>query len=339
MQMMEKSINFDKCALTLSEVIKNIGEKKGWPKNNKNIKIVYVYSHHLANEVEKTINSLLEKYTIKEIAYSIKSPKTIWKLILDCTVGMRQEPAQWNINRRKNLIQNLLLMLQYIKEDDYYYENQTNKLIKRFDKELIEKKSIKSDKIPYFKSLLWLFCESLYYFVHNLGIEIHGPYIVNEKTYLVHDFYNLKPIDLRPELNELNNLKINSIKIITEYKDLKIAFDAFNNYYVREGSFVDYEKVWVLINNEIVDENKMNSVIHEIENIYDKSTKISNDLTGEQVVSNKVKFIWYQLKPWKDMLNQDWKPNFDLIQKDKIRYKSNFLDYLNVSKELSIKDN
>lgn len=79
-------------------------------------------------------------------------------------------------------------------------------------------------------AVLWSYAEALYFVAHEVGVEIHGPYRIREDEVLVvRDYFNLRPVELWPELD--NFLGFGSLRIATIYNDFRGHFDVYNNLY------------------------------------------------------------------------------------------------------------
>lgn len=336
MEMKEKFIDFEKCAKALYIADKNLGSKKKWPPRS--FQDVYLFSSTLAGDLFRIANLIKNP---KKMATNIYSPAAIWKLITFSINGMRNKPEDWPKKKREFTVSSLISIANEKKESDVYCETGKNKLkvgIKQI-RVALENEPLKEQKeASVLKSTLWLFCESIYYMMHNLGVEVHGPYDFEDKVFLIHDFYNIRPLHIWPDADYLNDSKVEKITMVSAYKNIEMRFDVFNNYYTESGNISEPENVWTLVNDDFVTEVKDTTVNFQkqLMQAYEASMK----LTETERLKKEIEILWSTMKPWKELLYEDWHPAklddmVNAIPKKKKYIGHGFVEKFNVSNDLT----
>lgn len=75
----------------------------------------------------------------------------------------------------------------------------------------------------------------MYFVAHELGVEIHGPYTLEDGgKLLVRDFFRLQPNELWPQAVE-GGLDFDQLRIAVTYDRFEGWFDVYNNLYLDPG--------------------------------------------------------------------------------------------------------
>jgi len=338
MQMKEKSIDFERCANALYTVDKNIGKKEIWPPAG--AKDIYAYSSNLALDLYGILKKL-DAYPDKVLADKIKSAASLWKLLSFSINGMRNAPDKWTKEKREFVVGKILSVISEKKETDLYCETGGDLLkggLSLVKNALAEKPIPNSHNTVELKTSGWLYAESIYYMMHDLGAETHGPYALDGKKYLIHDFYNLKPRHIWPDARYFGDLNFESVRVVSEYRDISITFDAFNNYYTKTD-ISKPERGWVFIDGQPIDAEKLSETVNVLQKATVQAYKTTMELSKIERAKKNIELVWSVTKPWKELIKKEWKPKNTremlTSKRVKMRYeKIGFLKKFNVSLDL-----
>jgi len=310
-------MDFDKTANALIFVQKRIGNKTLWPKTD--YKLIDIYFPFL---LKKIIDSKYDCLKNEEI----KSPSIFWKLISFTITAFRANPSRWNKDEIIKTCEALFEEAKSRKLDDFYFEQQTNRL-KHFIDVAPKSTNINKKLISELKTSLWLFEEAAYYQYHDFGGVVHGPY---EKDGLTVNYsYNMRISKIWSELrNELNE-----IEIICKYpKDLtKIEFDCFNNYSGK--GLQEFDSAVVLVDgNQEKNENNLRKILDQVtcstQNLFLKT----NEMTQFEVLKKEAEIAFKLIgtkvseKTIEQMIDEEIIEN---------KYITTKFDYFNILKELN----
>jgi hypothetical protein len=203
----------------------------------------------------------------------------------------------------------------------WYSEEDISKIInsKKFVQPNEDEQKIISRTVIALNSLVWSFYYDIYV---EAGFEFHGPYNVNYNgenyQLLIRDYHNLKPSEI---WGLAENFEYKSIRFYLLYQNVDIKID----YFMHEVSYNPLRtnlKYFFVETNDGGKEKEL--VFSELEKISESAEKIAFDqvaLVNKLPVLDKMKkgaeICYYQLKPFRDSLNIDWKPSkevYDAIE-------------------------
>ncbi len=306
------NIDFEKVKNALLKAIYNIGNKGVWPPRRGTNSAIY--SPYLSEDILKILRRM-----DTEKLLNIRSPTLVWKLYLTCITGMRLK--NWVKTKREELAKRLLNVSFCLKEDDFYYEKETNRL-KNF-KIRIEGEKIKEKDARYLKSLMWMHQEALYYNFHNIGLEVHGPYTHENRQYVVYDYSNFNP----PWKKSM--LDLEHVRIISEFEEVDFKIDSMGNYYGKNLTRA--------LNTYVIG---MEVPVKKIEESLKNMVKETLSFTPEQLFEREKEIVWFSIKPWKELIKEDWKPpNIEYDSKKATSFKIKDLkQFIDVRKSVNLKE-
>ena len=178
-----------------------------------------------------------------------------------------------------------------------------NKIIESTDDAFKKSKML----ISRLEGTLWLYSELLYFSIHEVCKEFHGPYILPDgKFVLIREYYDLKP-EFWAFTKDMPYQNILMFEIYRE--DTDIIFDFFGKLRSEKPIIHNLEGFSVLVDQKPITTYK------DIKRIYESIVRISNigakyagDLSRLQIMGKFVDSYYYILKPLKDVLIKDWKP-------------------------------
>jgi hypothetical protein len=310
-------MDFDKTANALISVQKRIGNKILWPKVD--YRSMDIYFPFLLKEI---IDSKYDCLKNEEI----KSPSIFWKLISFTISTFRANPLRWNKDEIIKTCEALFEEAKSRKLDDFYFEQQTNRL-KHFTNVVPKSTNTNKRLISELKSSLWMFEEAAYYQFHDFGGVVHGPYTNDCLT--VNYSYDMRVSKIWPELRS----ELNEIEIICKYpKDLiKIEFDCFNNYSGK--GFQEFDSALVLIDeNQEKNENNIRKILDQITCSAQALFSKTNEMTQFEVLKKEAEIAFKLIgrkvseKTIEQMINEEVIIN---------KYNTTKFDYFNILKELN----
>lgn len=158
-----------------------------------------------------------------------------------------------DLEDRKSIV-NKIIELQKQKRKDYLCID-NNQLINFDISKYLLQNNIDNSKIKLIFSLLFSFYEKIYPTLMRLGYEFHGPYVFNNRKYIVKEYYNMDEYYSQ----EIPVFPFRNLKIIEEY-DGDLVIDYFGHilgeYNIKDAYL-------------FVDDNPINTIekINEIYNI------------------------------------------------------------------------
>lgn len=156
-------------------------------------------------------------------------------------------------------------------------------------------------------SILYLFCELIYFCHHQIGHETHGPYIMDQdEKLLVRDYYDLKP-DTWPFTQSFNH---GEIRFLTIYKTIDIEFDYANR------SFSTQSLADRLTRFGIMDSPRENSslkqflldLLNESQRIVEEGCKRIATMSKMELMQKYGEMFFYAIKPLQSAIGEDWHP-------------------------------
>lgn len=164
------------------------------------------------------------------------------------------------------------------------------------------------------RASLWLYTELLYFAIHAVGHEFHGPYeLKNDKILIVREYFDLRI----PEIWLYSSkLLFNHIKIFETYdKKLDMKFDIFNR--TRSSIAVpDYLKEVCLIvdGKQIEDKKEIEKALMNIQNVMNSGIREITKLDKKKVIEKFAEASFWIAKSLADELNMDWHPPKELYE-------------------------
>jgi hypothetical protein len=173
----------------------------------------------------------------------------------------------------------------------------------------VEDKRLTGMLITNLNALTW----SLYTDVApSTGFEISGPYKNKEGIVVVRDFFNLNPRDL----SDLGG-DINSVKIITLYKEIPLEIDFYGHIYSKENLLENLIKQKIFVNSKEIKENGMVGVLEKTDSLMKKQRERITRMDFEKLKEFYVKLRFYRYKKLFDLVGEDWQPPQEFFERVK----------------------
>lgn len=316
----------DKLCNTIAECLGGSGKEAGftvWPSPVFNpieaemylAKYFYERFYESVKKLEK------EGYCKADIARMLKAPsriaQTTWPM---SSIKL----ASLNKEQRINLVLGIMDFISFYRKD-VFCEKKKNLLysepgLERVFNEIKVVDLQKEDNSEEFKrelsklnAALFSFTELLYFAIHAVGHEFHGPYNIGKNEIMVvREFYDLKP-DFWPFTSPL---PFDSIKIWAVYNSkTNMEFDFFNR--IRSSTPVseNLRKFSIKLNGRLLSEaGKIKEVTREIEASLKKGIPEIAKLEKTALMKKYVEAYFFILKPLQDKLGKDWRPPLQLYE-------------------------
>lgn len=295
---------------------------------------------YLSNEFLKSFYSdtiqLQEKgYKLKDIAEILKNPskitQTLWPF--GHVVNVDEQFKKELINLASIIVE----LLSYYREDPFnqngkntiWSQNQvsdfitSNKMINVNDN-LFEKYRMLISRL---EGTLWLYSELLYFSIHEVCKEFHGPYSLQDKRLvLVREYYNLKP----EFWNFTKNISYNNILSFEIYKpNTDITIDFFGRLRSNQPIIRNLDSFSIFVDgNPMIDYEDINRIYTNTVEITNNGVKVVSDLSRLQIMQKLVESYYYILKPLKDKLNNKWEPPEIIMDDIKNERKKEVVEHL-----------
>lgn len=265
----------------LSIVQKNGGIDTQWP--------------FIVNEIESYIDQefiINLKKSIDSNDLDSRYPSAISQYVL-----LLHSVKHLDLNERIEITNKIIDIQKNLRKDYLCYEN--NQLIDFNISKYIEN-STDQNKIKLISSLLFSFYEKIYPTLMRLGYEYHGPYVYENKSYIVKEYYDM---DLLHKI-DVPSFPFKNLKIIEEV-DGYIVIDYFGHIYG------DYK-----INNVslFVDDLPIKDINAVYDLVYDNYVQLL-DLQKDYTVSNYAISFTKNLFWTLDKKDNKYFPTKELLEK------------------------
>jgi len=179
---------------------------------------------------------------------------------------------------------------------------------------------------------LWLYSELLYFSIHEVCKEFHGPYSLPDgRSVLVREYYDLKP-EFWAFTEELPYQNMLIFEIYR--KKIDATFDFFGRLRSKQPLIHHLDGFAVLV------DQKPMVAYGDIEYTYESTAKTSKrgaehirSLSRLQIMNRFVDSYYYMLKPIKDTLGENWKPPEVILDDIKNERKKDVVEQLYASFE------
>jgi hypothetical protein len=211
----------------------------------------------------------------------------------------------------------LLRLISYYRED-VFLESGKNLIFKKEQIENLtrqykiisfkEEKNFKElqDSIAKLNILIANFLELLYFCHQHIGLEVHGPYnLQNNIILLIRDAYDIRP----PFWEFCKNFKYNRICLLTIYKNAKISLDYAGRIFTRgtlKNKLIGIQLLEPKIDSDI--KANINILIHNLEDVIKEGILYVNNLDKKELMKKYGEMFFYAIKPIRDELQVKWEP-------------------------------
>ncbi|HRS42871.1 MAG TPA: hypothetical protein P5530_03295 [Candidatus Diapherotrites archaeon] len=205
-----------------------------------------------------------------------------------------------DLEDRKTIV-NKIIELQKLKRKDHLCVN--NNQLQNFEisKYLLQKGS-ENKKIKLTSSLLFSFYERIYPTLMRLGYEFHGPYIFNNKKYIVKEYY-----DMQEYYNqEIPTFPFKNLKIIEEFVG-NFIIDYFGHVH---GEY-NIKNAYLFVDDVSTNDEKITEIYNITQQNYLKLLANQKDYSVSDYAINLTKGLFWTL----DKKGRKYSPSPELLEK------------------------
>lgn len=290
----------------------------------------FYLSDDFLNGLYTDITQLKQKgYDLKNLATMLKNPsriaQTLWPF--GHVVNVDEKFKEKLIELALTIVD----LISFYRRDPFnqdgrnviWSQNEVNEFMSKSKDKIIDNRV---DSFGNYKTLLsklegalWLYSELLYFSIHEVCKEFHGPYTLPDgKLALVREYYDLKP----KFWAFTKDMPYQNIKVFEIYSgDTAIMFDFFGRLRSEKSIIHNLEGFFMFVDQKPI------LTYEDIKDVYKSVVEISNsgaeyvrDLSRLQIMSKFVESYYWILKPLKDALKTDWNPTrsiFDDIRNER----------------------
>ena len=163
------------------------------------------------------------------------------------------------------------------------------------------------------------YCEFLYFANIAFGREFHGPYGTPYGKLLMREYFDLKPSFWR----FTKNFPFEKIMLFTIYPiDIDVRFDFAGRLYANEtlGPKLMYISIIVDEKEVPLEIDTLQHLLSSINNFIEKAIQEVSQMNKYDLISKWVEAYFWVLRPFRNILGEDWKPPEELylrIKKEK----------------------
>ncbi len=301
-----------------------------WAQDGKNVwpidlnSIIHLFIKEFFTEINENIENL-EKRGLSdvEISKKFKTFSRIIRLTVPMLIGMKR--LKLSINEQRAHVIRMLSFAKHLKHTDLLNVHGKNLILanKQIQKLIVSGISYSKKKesilIHSLCSILYAFCEIIFFKTHGFIKEFHGPYVYKGNEYVIRDYFDLNCSMLWEELSDFD---INNVRIITAYKPLGIKIDIFSNLYInqRTGYIPNLSGYKIQVNGKGFNVSEIPNLINKIQNVMLKIGKRIERMNWKQLAGKYAELFWFA----KCELN---KPTFSIPKKVKENINNGHLNH------------
>lgn len=317
----------DKLVETIAVTLAELGQDGGcavWPSPIFHPLEADLYTvKHLMPRLQKIFLELEAKGLSEEqISYLFKSPARIICLFW---IASWLRATKLSLEQKVDLTYKLIKLISYWRKDVFcdsgknvlWTSLEVQKVIKSFPWIKIKDQrdpEVWRRTLSQLSGLSWSFTELLYFYVHQIGSEYHGPYnLKNNRILLVREFRDLKPLEIWPFTSSLSFEKFT---ILTIHKKQPVSFDFFNRPQFTPKLSEGLEEVAIIVNDNyfLLNLRAVDSFIDEVSKTMDTGIGVVSELSRKELLKRSCDVHFFILKPPCDYLNLNWLPPKELYK-------------------------
>lgn len=316
----------DKLALTIATTLQAVGQDTGaavWPSPIFHPVEGDLYTaQYLMPILYQDLLKLEKKgFSGDKMARLLKAPSRIAQLAwLIASIGV----ADLTKKEKIDLTYRIVRLIAVFRQDPFCWDGRNILWSKEEVKGCLNKvkwtevnKTSKQDAyretINRLNGLAWLFCELLYSYIHGVGHEFHGPYLLqNEQILIVREYYDFKP----NFWSFTSKLPFNKVTVFGIYGKVDISFDFFNRSKTEENLAPYLRKVAVELDDKgkFLNYRGIQQVIRHLEKISTIGVKEVGKLDRTALLKKTAETFFFIIKPIREKLGKDWLPPKGLYQ-------------------------
>ena len=275
------------------------------------------YFNHIYGLIKKARNLNIPLQSISAVINTSRASQ-----VMHSIYGLSS--SELNNDEKRDFV-DFILSIIGAKRSDPFCENGTNILIdtnniaKYINSVVISYKSEgahwnkKAQILSKINALLFSLCDLIHVCQHASSHEFHGVYNLNNHQIILREYYDLKPIEIWPDLENLNFENISTIEI---YQDVEISFSFFNH--IIPTTSLPSHLVGMAVTNSndtsttySLDEleEKFNVLKLVMENIARGIAKLQK----KDWIQKYIEMHYYIFKPLASIVNEDWHPSKEQI--------------------------
>lgn len=281
----------EKIGKDLAVVQKNGGIETQWPF------LIPEVEHFIGEEFINCLYDLLDKITLE----NLNQQKLNYPSILSQYVVLIHCVKSLPLEKRIQIIQKIIEIQKHLRKDYLCKEN--NQLIGFDISKYVhnkEQESQQKQQIKQTSSLLYSFYERIFPTLMRLGYEFHGPYIYNNKKYIVKEYFYMSSFYNK----DIPSFPWNNLKIIEEYTG-DLTIDYFGHV---SGEYMITD-VFLYIDDKYIEDSK--DIFNIVKEKYLQLLKLQENYQIKDYAKELTKGIFWSL----DRNNNTCNPSKELLEK------------------------
>jgi hypothetical protein len=251
-----------------------------------------------------------------KLAELFGNPSRLWRFAHHLVQGLRAGGATFQEQRQAVLL--ILELIAETKSGSPFCENGANLLLGGAE---IGKIADQLDTVPAgadqrvvrtlhrASGTLWSLAESLYFVAHEMGVEIHGPYVTEDGQYLlIRDFFRPSPKELWPELDEFPTFDL--IRIAVSYDPFDGWLDVYNNLYLGTSFSLPAHArrfaIWK--DGERMETAQLAVDCRDAVEVIQRITALVDSWQLDEIVRRYVDVFWWRKRELAITARGDWRP-------------------------------
>lgn len=280
----------------------------------------WYHSQFWAKELYSTIQSLEKRVSDKKIAKLLWGPSTLshWFYIANPVSFEGLTPKE-----SEEFLEKTINFLSLQRQGDIFCRDWTNRLLTKVEvKKLISvAKFINGDVatiLAKINVMLWHYCILIQVGHRSYSQEFHGPYdIGNGENLFIRDYFNLRSKEVWKFTGQL---PFNRLRFFEVYQGVQIKIDMFNHFEFSAPPSQNLRGLSVLVDDSkyLGTRKEVGNLFNTCEGILEKGNKTIKDFSKKDWIKKIIEMRHLWLKPRKEILGKDWRPNqalYDLTKK------------------------
>lgn len=249
--------------------------------------------------------------SLAEIAKLFYNPARLYRIIDSVIYSMRRN--FYPVSAQREVVVKLLTMTKSLKYGSEFNEDGRNVIYDPATAEAAAASKLnepiqsaaESQRVHRFCGLMWAYTECIFFRAHDVTKEIHGPYSVAGKQFIVKEYLNVQPRELWPGMPLL---PCETIKIYKQYSpEVRIRIDALNHLYHEGGVLVpNLEACAVEADGKRQDIGVLSEWLQTMQQTISAITRHIDSISWNDRVLKYADIYWFRKKPVSDQRGRDW---------------------------------
>lgn len=301
------------CSTDSSHILDDRGEPPLWPLNV--VETLWCLGKFYPRDLYDSLKALKKAgYSRQELAKTFRFPTRLTDLFHFIEIP----PEGLTVDQKEELFADAVEMAKCFRKDPFcrngrneiWSEKQITNALKSGEwLKVGHQNSDLAGVLGKLHALIFLYCEFIWVGGrHQLSHEIHGPYpLGGNKLLLVREYY-----DLKPEVWSFSSLvPMESFSLLEIYESVSIKLDCYNHIEFSEP-LIKKLKSFSLVGGS---PNQIQAIYNGINAALLEGNKFVGDFQKSDWLKKAIEMQAWSIKPLKDLLHKDWRPEPTLIQK------------------------